>query len=131
MVGTQHKFVTDSGWALAVPKTCKHPEVVWDIVRSWALDPAAMRAWAGITGALPALKVNGTPEAVASIPAFARAQPLFELGVFRGFVPAEAVDAANGAVLSNFFAAVRGTKTVPEALKAMEETANAVVAQYK
>jgi ABC-type glycerol-3-phosphate transport system substrate-binding protein len=130
-VGSQHKFVTDSGWALAVPKTCKHPEVVWDIVRSWALDPAAIKAWAQVTGALPALKVNGTPAAVAATPAVARAQPLFELGSFRGYVPAEAIDVVNGSVVNNFFAAVKGMKTVPEALKAMEETANAAIAQYR
>jgi hypothetical protein len=34
---------------------------------------------------------------------------------------------ANGAVVNNFFAVVRGQKTVPVALKDMEETANAAI----
>jgi multiple sugar transport system substrate-binding protein len=129
MIGGTHKFVTDSGWAFAVPKTSKHPKLAWDIIRSLALSPEQMKKWSATTGALPALKANATPEAVAGNPALERVLPLLELGRYRGFIPAQAIDMANGAIVRNFFAVVKGTKTVPVALKDMEDEANAAITQ--
>jgi ABC-type glycerol-3-phosphate transport system substrate-binding protein len=131
MVGTEHRFVTDSGWAFAVPKTSKHAAVAWDIIRSLALSPEAARQWSSVTFALPALKANGTPGAAAATPVLARVQPLLELGHWRGFIPVEATDMAHSTIVSNFFAAVKGEKTIEQALQDMQNTANAVIAQYQ
>jgi multiple sugar transport system substrate-binding protein len=131
MVGTQHKFVTDGGWAFAVPRTSPNAKVAWDIVKSLTLSPSAMRKWSAITGALPALRANGTVEAAASDPVLARVQPLLELGRWRGYLPAQAYDAANGGMVSNFFAAVAGTKTIDQALADMQQAANNAIAQYR
>ena len=58
-------------------------------------------------------------------------QPLLDHGHWRGYVPAQATDAANGGMVSNFFAAVTGAKTIDQALKDMQATANNAIAQYK
>jgi multiple sugar transport system substrate-binding protein len=131
MVGTEHKFVTDSGWAFAVPRTSPNARAAWDIVKALALSPDAMRRWSSVTGALPALRANGTPMAAASDPALARVQPLLERGHWRGYVPAQATDAANGGMVSNFFAAANGTKTIEQALKDMQDTANNAITQHQ
>jgi multiple sugar transport system substrate-binding protein len=128
IVGTQHKFVTDSGWAFAVPQTSPNAQVAWDIAKSLALSPEAMRKWSATTGALPALRANGAATAVASNPTLGKVQPLLELGLWMGFGPAAAIDAANGGMVSNFFAAVAGTKSVDQALLDMQQTANTAIA---
>ena len=131
MVGGEHKFVTDSGWAFAVPRTSKNQAVAWDIIKSLALNPEAARKWSAITYALPALKSNGTPGAAVGNPVLARVQPLLEPGRWRGYIPAEATDMAHATIVSNYFAAARGEKTIEQALLDMQTTANAVIAQYK
>jgi hypothetical protein len=55
-------------------------------------------------------------------------QPLLDLGQWVGFVPAAAIDATNGGMVSNFFAAVGGTKTIDQALIDMQQTANNAIA---
>jgi ABC-type glycerol-3-phosphate transport system substrate-binding protein len=124
MVGTQHKFVTYGGWSFAVPKTSKNPKVAWDIARSLALDPAAMRQWSATTLALPALKVNATAEAAASDPLLAKVAPLLPAGEYIGHMPAGAIQTMEGSILSNVFAVVRGEKDVDKALMDIEQTTN-------
>jgi multiple sugar transport system substrate-binding protein len=127
MVGTQHKYVQNSGFALVVPKTSKNPKVAWDIAKSLALSPDAARRWSSIGGALPALKVNGTVEAAASDPAVAQVQPLFDKGQWVGYIPAGAIETVEGAIVSNFFDAANGKKTIEKALTDMEATSNAAL----
>jgi multiple sugar transport system substrate-binding protein len=129
MVGSVHKFVQNSGWALAVPKTSTNQKAAWALAKALALSPEAMRAWSATTGALPALKANGTVAAAASDPVLAKVQPLLEHGQWVGYIPAAAIETVEGAIVSNFFAAANGTKTIPEALAAMQATANAALAQ--
>jgi len=131
IVGTQHKFVTDSGWAFGVPRTSPNAKAAWDIIKALAMSPEAMRKWSAVTGALPALRANGTPAAAAGNPSLAKVQPLLELGHWRGYVPAQAIDSAHGGMVGNFFAAVTGMKTIDQALKDMQEQANTAIAQYK
>jgi len=134
MVGAEHRFVQNSGWAFAVPKTSKHPEVAWDIIKSMALSPEAMRKWSAVTGSLPALKVNGTAAAAAADPVLAKVQPLLEKGQWVGYIPATAIETVEGAIVSNLFAAgkgptVTGGKTIDQALTDMQTTANAAIKQ--
>jgi multiple sugar transport system substrate-binding protein len=124
MVGTQHKFVQNSGWALVVPKTSKNAKAAWELAKSLAASPEAMRKWDTTTGSLPALKINGTKEAAASDPQLAKVQPLLEQGQWVGFIPAGAIETVEGTLVSNFFEAVAGTKSVDEALASMQQTAN-------
>jgi multiple sugar transport system substrate-binding protein len=131
MVGTQHRFVTYGGWVFAVPKTSRNQRVAWDIVRSIAVDPAAMKKWGATTLSLPALRVNGTPEAVADNPTLAKVQPLLEQGEFIGYMPAAAIQTMEGAILSNIFDVVRGTKEVPKALLDMQQTINDAFARNR
>jgi multiple sugar transport system substrate-binding protein len=131
MVGTVHKFVQNSGWAFAVPRTSKQPKVAWDIARSLALSESAMRKWSATTGALPALRANGSPSAAQSDPTLAKVQPLFELGRWIGWIPPSAVETVAGAMLTNFFAAVEGQKTIREALDAMQQTSNVAIIQHR
>jgi multiple sugar transport system substrate-binding protein len=128
IVGTEHKFVTDSGWAFAVPLTSPNAKVAWDIAKSLALSPEAMRRWSATTGALPALRANGAMTALASNPQLGKVQALLELGQWMGFVPAAAIDAVNGGMVSNFFLAVAGMKSVDQALQDMQQTANLAIA---
>jgi multiple sugar transport system substrate-binding protein len=130
MVGAEHTFVQNSGFALAVPKTSRNRRIAWDIIKAIALSPAGMRKWAATARALPALRVNGTPAAAASDPLLAKVQPLLERGRWVGHVPAGAIDAVLGAMLANYNAAIRGTKSVDQALKDMQDTANAAIVQH-
>lgn len=124
MFGKDHRFVQDSGWSFAVPKTSKNPKVAWDVARSLALSPEAMRKWSATTGALPALRANGTEQATAGDPVLAQVQPLLEHGRWRGYIPSGALQTLDGALLSNFAAAVDGTKDIAAALADMERVAN-------
>jgi multiple sugar transport system substrate-binding protein len=124
MVGTQHRFVQNSGWALVVPKTSKNARAAWDLAKSLTTSGEAMRKWASITGALPALKVNGTKEAAAADPQLAKVQPLLEQGQWVGYIPATAIETVEGTLVSNFFEAVSGKKTIDEALASIQQTAN-------
>jgi ABC-type glycerol-3-phosphate transport system substrate-binding protein len=128
MAGTEHKFVQNSGWALAVPKTSKNQKAAWDIAKSIALSPDGAKKWVTTGGALPALKVNGTVEAASKDPILARVQPLLEQGRWVGYIPAGAIETVEGAIVSNFFDAVSGDKTIEQALAAMQKTANDALA---
>jgi multiple sugar transport system substrate-binding protein len=128
MVGTQHKFVQNSGWALGVPKTSKNQAAAWAIVKGIALSPDAMKQWGATTGSLPALRANGTAAAAAGDPLLKKVQPLLEQGQWVGYIPATAIDVVEGAIVSNFFAVVNGMKTVDVALADMEAKANAALA---
>ena len=90
MVGTEHEFVQDSGWSFAVPNTSRNPAVAWDIARSLALSAEDMRRWSSVTGALPALKENATPETAAEHPYASKVLHLLPRGRWFGFVPLEA-----------------------------------------
>jgi multiple sugar transport system substrate-binding protein len=131
MVGTEHKFVQNSGFALVVPKTTKNPKAAWDLVKSLALSPSAMRKWAAIAGTLPALKVNGDASAVAADPLLAKVQPLLARGQWVGYIPAGAIETVEGAISSNFFDAVAGRKTIEKALADMELSANAALSLHR
>ncbi|HXU83088.1 MAG TPA: ABC transporter substrate-binding protein, partial [Polyangia bacterium] len=131
MVGPEHKFVSTGGWAFAVPKTSKNPKVAWDIARSLALSPAAARKWSAVSGTLPALRANGSPEAAAGDPVLAQVQPLLAHGRFRGYIPVAAIKTAQGAFGTNFFAAAAGTKTVEQALADIQKTANDAIEQNR
>jgi multiple sugar transport system substrate-binding protein len=131
MVGSQHKFVTYGGWSFAVPKTSKNQRLAWDIAKSLALDPVAMRQWSATTLALPALRANATPEMAAADPVLSQVQPLLQYGAYIGRMPAGAIQTMEGAILSNVFAVVRGMKSVDKALADMQQTTNEAFAQNK
>jgi multiple sugar transport system substrate-binding protein len=128
MVGTEHKFVQNAGFAFAVPKTSKHPKEAWDVAKSIALSAESMRKWTATAGTLPALRANGTPEAVAGDPVLSRVQPILAgSGRWMGYIPAAATEPVLGAMVTNFYAAVRGQKSIELALHDMQETANAAI----
>jgi multiple sugar transport system substrate-binding protein len=131
MVGTQHKFVTYGGWSFAVPKTGKNQRVAWDVARSLALDPRAMKQWSATTLALPALRANATAEAAASDPLLAKVAPLLSQGAYIGHMPAGAIQTMEGAILSNVFDVVRGMKDVTTALAAIQQSTNEAFAQNR
>jgi ABC-type glycerol-3-phosphate transport system substrate-binding protein len=129
MVGTEHVFVQDSGWAFAVPNTSRDPAVAWDIARSLALSAKDMRLWSSVTGALPALKENATPETAAEHPYASKVLHLLPRGRWLGYVPVEATETFGGAILTNYFAAASGEKTIDQALLDMQTTANNAIAE--
>jgi multiple sugar transport system substrate-binding protein len=131
MHGAEHKFVQNSGWAFAVPRTSKNPKVAWDIAKSLALSPEAMRRWSSVTKALPALKVNGTPEAAAGDPMLAKVQPLLDKGQWLGYVPAGAIEEVAAGMVRNFFDAVAGRKSTQQALMDMQATANSAIGRNR
>jgi ABC-type glycerol-3-phosphate transport system substrate-binding protein len=134
LVGDQHRFVQDAGWAFAVPNTSRNPRAAWAVAKALALSPEAMRRWSAITGALPALYANATPAAAAaaaeSHPALAKVQPLLEHGRWRGYIPSPALQSFDGALLRNFFEVVDGTKLIPAALLDVQTIANEAIARH-
>jgi multiple sugar transport system substrate-binding protein len=135
MAGTEHKFVQNSGFAFVVPKTSKNAKAAWDIAKSMALSPEAMRKWAATAGSLPALKVNGTPNAAMADPQLAKVQPLLERGQWVGYIPSAGLETIEGILVSNFFEAVKGPanggKTIMKALQDMQDAANAELAKHR
>jgi ABC-type glycerol-3-phosphate transport system substrate-binding protein len=127
MVGTEHKFVQNSGFAFAVPKTSKNAAAAWALAGAIALSPPAMKKWAATAGTLPALRANGTPEAAAGDPVLSQVQPLLEKGQWQGYIPSAAIEAVDGAIVTNFVAALKGTKTIDQALADMQLTANTAI----
>jgi multiple sugar transport system substrate-binding protein len=129
MVGTEHRFVQNAGFAFAVPKTSKNQKAAWDIVKSIALSPETMRKWTATAGTLPALRANGTPEALASDPLLSRVQPVLASsgGRWMGYIPAASTAPVLGAMVSNYFAAIKGEKSIEKALQDMQDTANAAI----
>jgi multiple sugar transport system substrate-binding protein len=131
IVGTEHKFVTYGGWSFAVPKTSKNQRRAWDIAKSIALDPTAMKQWQATTTSLPALRVNGSATAAATDPLLAKVQPLLDVGQYIGHMPAAGIQNMEGAISSNVFDVVRGKKTVDMALAEMQQQINAAFAASK
>jgi multiple sugar transport system substrate-binding protein len=131
MKGSEHKFIQNSGFAFVVPKTSKNARAAWDLAKAMALSPAAMRKWAATAGSLPALKVNGTVEAAAADPIVAKVQPLFDKGQWVGYIPAAGLETIEGILVSNFFDAVKGTKTIQQALTEMQTAANAELDRHR
>jgi multiple sugar transport system substrate-binding protein len=131
MFGADHKFVQNSGWAFVVPKSSKNQKAAFDLLKALALSPDAMRKWSATTGALPALKVNGTKEAAAGDPTLAKVQPLLDKGQWVGYIPAGAIETVEGALMSNFFAIIKGTKTMEMAIDDMQTAANNALAANK
>jgi multiple sugar transport system substrate-binding protein len=135
MVGSAHTFVQNSGWAFVVPRTSQNQQAAWDLVKAFALSTDEMRSWTSITGALPALRATARAAAAAGDPNMTKEMPLLEDGRWVGFIPAEAIETVEGAIVSNYFAAVRGAdnggKTVEQALQDMQRAANDAVAPYR
>jgi len=131
MVGSEHRFVQNAGFALAVPKNSKNPKVAWEIIKSMALSPAAMKKWAGTAGTLPALQANGRPEAVAGDPVLSQVQPLLSKGQWMGYIPSASTAPVLGAMVRNYFQAVKGEKSVAQALADMEMAANLAIMQSR
>jgi multiple sugar transport system substrate-binding protein len=127
MFGTQHKFVQNSGWAFGVPKTSKNQAAAWALIKAIAMSPEVMKKWSATTGSLPALRANGSAAAAADDPMLKKVQPLLDQGQWVGYIPATAIDTVEGAIVSNFFAAVAG-KPINDALAEMEAKANAALA---
>jgi multiple sugar transport system substrate-binding protein len=131
MVGNEHKFVQNSGWALAVPKTSKNQKAAWELAAALALNPSAMRKWSATTGALPALRANGTAAVAMTDPTLQKVQPLLDKGQWVGYIPAAAIETVEGAIVSNFFDAATDKKTLDKALADMQQTANDALARYR
>jgi ABC-type glycerol-3-phosphate transport system substrate-binding protein len=134
MVGNEHRFVQNAGFAFAVPRTSKHQKVAWQIAGSIALNPTVMARWAKTAGTLPALRVNGNAAAAAADPGsdMAKVQPLLDAGgQWMGYIPAASTAEVLGAMTSNFFAVVKGQKTVDKALEDMQRQANDAIVQNR
>jgi multiple sugar transport system substrate-binding protein len=131
MVGTEHRFVQDSGWSFAVPRTSPNQAVAWDIARSLALSPEAVRKWSAVTGAIPALKASVASVNASESPMLAKVRPLLERGSWVGYVPIGAYETVATAYVTNFFAAVAGSKSVDQALADMQRTMNDAINQNR
>jgi len=127
MVGTEHNFVQNAGFAFSVPKTSKNARVAWDVAKSITLSPATMKKWAATAGTLPALKANGTKDATASDPVLSQVQPLLDKGRWMGDIPYAATAEVLGTMVTNYFDAIKGKKTVEQALADMQAKANAAI----
>jgi multiple sugar transport system substrate-binding protein len=131
MVGPEHRFVQNSGFAFAVPKTSKNDKAAWSLIASVALAPEVARQWSATAQTVPALRANATPEAAAADPVLNQIQPLLEKGQWQGYIPAAAIESVDGTVVSNFLAALKGMKTVEQALSDMQQTANTAIVQNR
>ena len=134
MVGAQHKFVQNSGFALRGSQDQQEPEAG---LGDRQVDRAVARGRCGSgppsAGALPALEgqrhggSGGRP-----IPMLAKVGAAAGEGpAGLGYIPAGAIETVEGAIVSNFFAAVAGTKTIDQALKEMQTTANNALMQNR
>ena len=126
MVGTEHKFVQNSGWAFAVPRTSKNQKVAWDIAQGAG---AVAGGDAEVVGrhrrAAGAASATAPRRPLPAIPLLAKVQPLLEHGPVGGLHPGRGDrDRSRAPSVSNYFAVVNGQKTIDQALADMQKTAN-------
>ena len=125
--GTEHQFVQNSGWAFVVPKTSKNQKAAWDLSRRSRYRPSHAQVGrhhgrpAGPEGQRHRRSGRGRPDADQGAAAAREGQ-------WVGYIPAGAIETVEGALVSNFFAAVKGTKTVDQALADMQSAANEALA---
>jgi hypothetical protein len=61
----------------------------------------------------------------------AKVQPLLDRGQWMGYIPSASTEPVLGAMVSNYFAVIKGQKTVDQALVDMEKKANDAVLQLR
>ncbi len=88
MVGTEHKFVTNAGWAYGVPKSSTHADQAWDFIKSLTANSTQALSWTATTGTIPALQENlNDPGLLANTPGLAQIAPILPSGHWIGFLP--------------------------------------------
>ena len=117
MVGTEHKFVQDSGWAFAVPRTSTtpggglgHRPLAGPVARGHAQMVGHHRRHARPAGE------RGQPSMPARTRRWPRCSRCWNTAAGWATSRSGAFETVVGAFVTNFFAAVAGTKTIDQAL---------------
>jgi multiple sugar transport system substrate-binding protein len=125
VVGSEHKFVADSGWGLTVSPNSEHPNVAWDFAKFVTTNADNARSWNIASGTIPAMPaVAKSPEIANEMPWVAKALDVLPGGEYLGNMPDRDLIVYE-IVFPHILYALQGLETVDEALQAMDTEANA------
>jgi ABC-type glycerol-3-phosphate transport system substrate-binding protein len=123
LVGTEHRFVADSGWGLVVPATSAHQELAWEFAK-FATTTAAAAQWNITGGTVPATRASVDDAQVReALPWLSEITPLLQSGHYTGALP-DHDTLFYDVILGHVTDAVLNRATVDDALQAIEAEAN-------
>ncbi len=118
-------FAADSGWGLTVSPNSKHQDVAWDFIKFVTADANNALAWNLASGTIPAMpQVAQSPDIAKAMPWVAKALDILPYGRYLGAMPDRDLIVYE-IVYPHILNALQGVETVDDALKAMDDEANA------
>lgn len=118
-------FAADSGWGLSVSRNSKHQDVAWDFIKFVTADAHNALAWNLASGTIPAMpQVAQLPDIAKAMPWVAKALDILPYGRYLGAMPDRDLIIYD-IVYPHILNALQGVETVDDALKAMDDEANA------
>ena len=124
-VGDKPVFVADSGWGLAVSPNSKSQDVAWDFVKFAAADKANALQWNITSSTIPAIPENANSGELAKVlPWITVELPQLPNGQYLGTMP-DRDTVMYGIIYPHIQNVLQGVETVDDALKAIDQEANA------
>jgi multiple sugar transport system substrate-binding protein len=123
-IGEKPTFVADSGWGLSVSKNSKHQDVAWDFVKYVAANTQNALLWNLKSGTIPAQpEVAKSADIAKADPWLESALEILPYGEYLGNMPDRDLILYE-IIYPHIIEALTGTKTVDEALLAIDTEAN-------
>ncbi len=118
-------FAADSGWGLTVSPNSEHQDVAWDFIKFVAANTDNALAWNLASGTIPAMpEVADSPQIAEVMPWVAKALDILPYGRYLGAMPDRDL-VIYDIVYPHILNTLQGVETVDDALKAMDDEANA------
>jgi multiple sugar transport system substrate-binding protein len=118
-------FAADSGWGLAVSPNSAHQDVAWDFVKFVTANADNALSWNLASGTIPAMpEVAQSPQIAEAMPWVAKALDILPYGRYLGAMPDRDL-VVYDIVYPHILNTLQGVEMVDDALKAMDDEANA------
>lgn len=126
--GTQNIYAADAGWGKVVSVNTKHADAAWKLAKFFTADPANAMNWNATTGTIPALKgtVDNPDEFLKRAPWVKATFPLLPSGKYLGDLT-DRDQLFYEIIAKHLLDAAQGTTSVDDAIKAINDEANAMV----
>jgi multiple sugar transport system substrate-binding protein len=118
-------FAADSGWGLTVSPNSEHQAAAWDFVKFVTANVDNALSWNLASGTIPAMpEVAQLPQIAEAMPWVAKALDILPDGRYLGAMPDRDL-VVYDIVYPHILNTLQGVETVDDALKAMDDEANA------
>jgi len=118
-------FAADSGWGLSVSPNSEYQDVAWDFVKFVTANTDNALSWNLASGTIPAIpEVANSPKIAEAMPWVPKALEILPYGRYLGAMPDRDL-VVYEIVYPHILNALQGVETVDDALKAMDDEANA------